>query len=69
MPWLRQLVSSLSLQRHGFNPKAAHVEFVVDIVTLGQGYSKYFSFPIRSILVSIHTHRVLQSPTISTIQS
>jgi hypothetical protein len=48
MPWLRQLVSGLSLQRHGFNSKAAHVGFVVDIVTLGQGSSKYFSFPVRS---------------------
>jgi len=49
MPWLRQLVSGLSLQRHGFSPKAAHVGFVVDIVILGQGSSKYFSFPVRSI--------------------
>jgi hypothetical protein len=35
MPWLRQLVSGLSLQRHGFSPNAAHVGFVVDIVILG----------------------------------
>jgi len=69
MPWLKQLFFGLSLQRHGFNPKAAHVKFVVDIVSLGQGSSKYFSFPVRSVLVSIHTHTVLHSPTISTIQS
>jgi len=69
MPWLRQLVSGLSLQRHGFSPKAAHVEFVVDIITLGQGSSKYFSFPVRSIPVSTHTHTALHSPTISTIQA
>jgi hypothetical protein len=25
MPWLRQLVPGLSLQRHGFSPKATHV--------------------------------------------
>ena len=42
--WLRQLVSGLLLHRHGFNPKAAHVGFVVDIATLGQGSSQVLLF-------------------------
>jgi hypothetical protein len=39
IPWFRQLVSVLSLHRHGFNPKASHVGFVKDRVL-----PKYFSF-------------------------
>jgi len=30
---------------NGFNPKPAHVGFVVDKVTLGQVFLVYFSFP------------------------
>jgi hypothetical protein len=63
MPWLRQLVSGLSLHRYGFNPKAPLVVFVMDRVL-----PKYFSFPVRTILVSIHTHTPLHSPTISSLQ-
>ena len=35
IPWFRQFVALLSLQRPTFDPTAAHVEFVVDKVALG----------------------------------
>jgi hypothetical protein len=43
VPWLRQLVAGLSLQRHGFVLRS--VGFVVDKVALGQLFSEFFSFP------------------------
>jgi hypothetical protein len=36
VPWLRRLVTGLSLLTSGFGPVPAHVEFVVDEVALGQ---------------------------------
>jgi hypothetical protein len=36
VPWLRQLVTGLSLWRPRFNPGSVHVGFVVDKVALGQ---------------------------------
>jgi len=36
VPWLRRLVSGLSLRRPGFNPREIRFGFVVDKVTLGQ---------------------------------
>jgi len=38
VPWLQQLVTGLSQQKSRLNPKPRHVGFVVDKVTLGQGF-------------------------------
>jgi hypothetical protein len=42
MPWLRQIVASLSPRRL----RSVHVGFVVDRVALGQVFSKFLSFPL-----------------------
>jgi hypothetical protein len=36
VPWVKQLVASLSLWRPGFAHGSVHVGFVVDSVVLGQ---------------------------------
>jgi hypothetical protein len=37
MPWFRQLVAVLSLQRPRFKPRQFLLRFVVDKVAMGQG--------------------------------
>jgi hypothetical protein len=41
---------------NGFNPKPAHVGFVVDKVTLGQVFLEYFSFPLSFHQCSTFIH-------------
>ena len=53
MPWLRWLVTGLSLQ----NPRSVRVGFVVDKVALGQVFLQVLQFsPISNILPVLHTH-------------
>jgi hypothetical protein len=47
----RAMVQATS-RRPGFDPVSLHVEFVVDIMALGQVFSEYFGFPL-----SISFHR------------
>lgn len=35
VPWLRQLVVGLSFRRHGFDPRATTMGFLVDKMALG----------------------------------
>jgi hypothetical protein len=51
VPLLRRLAASLSSRRPGFDPGWVHVGFVVNKVTLGQGFLEYFGFPLS---VSFH---------------
>jgi hypothetical protein len=60
-PWLRPLVTGLSLWRPGFAPGSVHVEFMVDRVALGQVFVWALQFfpvsiippPWLSILIHI----------------
>jgi hypothetical protein len=45
MPWLRWLVTGLSLQGLGFTPGSVHVAFVVDRLALGQVFFSYLVLP------------------------
>ena len=51
LPWLRQLVTGLSLHRPGFSTRPGHVGFVVTSVALRQFFSEYCSFALS---VSFH---------------
>jgi hypothetical protein len=44
MPLLRQLVTSLSPQGPGFNPRSVHVGFLVERVTMGQVFVPVLQF-------------------------
>jgi len=44
MPWLKWLVTDLSPQRLGFDPRPVHVVFVVDKVTLGHDLCQVHQF-------------------------
>jgi hypothetical protein len=57
MPWLRQLVASLSLQRNEFLPGLVHIGFVVDKVALGQIFLHIPQFsPVSNIPPVLYTH-------------
>jgi hypothetical protein len=57
MPWLKWLVTGLSLQRAGFLPKSIHVGFVVDKVALGQVFLRVLRFsPVIIIPPLLHIH-------------
>lgn len=48
VPWLNQLIIDLPPWRPGFNPSPVHVEFVENMVALGQDVcSCTFVFPCR----------------------
>jgi hypothetical protein len=51
MPWLRWLVAGLSLWRPGFTPVSVHVELMVDKVAWDSFFSKFFGFPLVSIIL------------------
>jgi hypothetical protein len=51
MPWLRQFVAGLSLQRPRFTPVSVNVGFVVDEVTLGQVFLQALQSPLS---ISFH---------------
>jgi len=50
MPWLRQLVASLSLWRPRFDPRLRYVRFVVDGVALGHIFVQLHLFSL-SVLI------------------
>jgi hypothetical protein len=55
MPWLRQLVASLSPQRPGFYPGSVRVGFVVEKVALGQDFLRVLRFsPVNFIPLVLH---------------
>jgi hypothetical protein len=57
IPWLRQLVVSLSLWRPRFSPVAVRVGFVLDIVALGQEFLQVLWFsPHCHHTFVLHTH-------------
>jgi hypothetical protein len=72
VPWLRRLVSGLSLRRPGFNPGSVHVGFLVDKAALGQvfppstsGFPCQFHYTGAPLVVKIKKtnnlhHRVAQ---------
>jgi len=51
------LNASLSLLKHGFDPRAVNVRFVVDKLALGQGFLRKLGFsPVSIIPPLFHTH-------------
>ena len=55
VPWLRRLVAGLPPRRPGFDPGSVHVEFVVDIVALGQAFPQILRFsPVNFIPPALH---------------
>jgi hypothetical protein len=44
VPWLRRLVTGLSLRRPGFDPGPVHVGFVVDKMAVGQVFPQVIRF-------------------------
>jgi hypothetical protein len=57
VPWLRQLVASLSLWRLGCNTGPVRVGFVVHKVVLGQVFLSVLWFSTLSIILpSLHAH-------------
>lgn len=57
VPWLRQLVNSLLLQKPGSLPREFLVGFMVDTVTLGHIFLRVLRFsPIFLIPPMFHTH-------------
>jgi hypothetical protein len=54
VPLLRQLVAGFSQPRPWFSPRSVHVEFLVDIVALGQVFSKYLGY-----LCQLSSHQML----------
>jgi hypothetical protein len=48
VPRFQQFIASFSLRRPTFNTRSVHVGFLVDKVSLRQGfYAKYFDFPCQ----------------------
>jgi hypothetical protein len=64
MSWLRRLEASLSSRRPGFDTGPVDVDFVVDKLTLEQGFLCILWFPLS---VSFHQCSILtyQSPAVS----
>jgi hypothetical protein len=57
IPWLRQLVTSLSLQRLRFHPRLPYVGFVVDKVALEQVFLQLLQFsPVSNIPSILHDY-------------
>jgi hypothetical protein len=57
VPWLRQLVDSMSLQRPGLHPRLVIVGFVVDRVAVGQVFLLVLWFSHVGIIPAIfHIH-------------
>jgi hypothetical protein len=44
---LRRLVAGFPPRRPGFDSRSGHVRFIVDKVTLGKIFFKYFGFPCQ----------------------
>jgi hypothetical protein len=64
VPWIRQLVASLSLQMPTFNPRSDRVGFVVDKVALWQVFLQVLlSSPVNIITPVIHAHSSSRSLT------
>jgi hypothetical protein len=62
VPQLRRLLAGFPLRRPGFEPGSGHVGFVVDKVSLGQVFYKYFGFPCQSSFHQmLHNHHHLSS--------
>jgi hypothetical protein len=61
VPLLRQLVARLLRRRHVFDPGSVHVGFVVDKVTLRQGFLEYFGLPQS---ISFHQCSITRKMTI-----
>jgi hypothetical protein len=54
MPWLRRLVTGLSLRRSGYAPGSVHAEFVVDKMTAEQVFLRIiWLFPVNIILPNV----------------
>jgi hypothetical protein len=59
---LKRLVAGFPPRGPGFKTGSSHVKFVVDKLTLGQVFSKYFGFPCQSLFHQfIHNHHHLSS--------
>jgi hypothetical protein len=57
MPWLRQLVTGLSLQRPGFDNSPVYVRFIVERILLDKSLSKYYQVShITVVPPLLHTH-------------
>jgi hypothetical protein len=57
VPWLWQLIASLSPQVPGFDPRLVRLRFMVGLVTLGQVILRLLRFfPVSVIPHIIHTH-------------
>jgi hypothetical protein len=55
--WLRRLVAGLSSQRSGFTLGSVDVGYVLDKVTLEQGFLRVPRFyPVSIIPAGLHTH-------------
>jgi hypothetical protein len=55
MPWLRQLVTDISLRRAGFTPGSVHVGFVVDKVAFEQFFLRVVEFSPVNIISPWHS--------------
>jgi len=68
MPWLRRLEASLSSRRPGFDTGPVDVDFVVNKLTLAQGFLFVLWFPLS---VSFHQCSILthQSPAEHAVSS
>jgi hypothetical protein len=58
VPCLGRLVAGLSPRRAGFNPRAVHVGFVVDVVGLGQIFIRMAGFSRRTVHVGFVVDRM-----------
>lgn len=60
VPWLRPLVASLSTRQHQFNPRSAHVGFVVDKLTIDQGFLLVYQLSSAFTIPTLfHAHSFL----------
>jgi hypothetical protein len=56
VPWFMQFVADPSPRSPRFDPKSAHVGFMVDKVAPGQFFHKYFGFPQSLAFIAAPLH-------------
>jgi len=58
-PWLKQLVADFLVRKPAFDPRQAHVGFVVERAILGQEFPRVFTISLVNIISSILGTRLL----------
>jgi len=63
-PWLKRLVADVLVRKPAFDPRQAHVGFVVENAILGRGLTRVFAIALVNIISSILGTRLFMTATI-----